>query len=294
MVIKIDFCGEIKETDFIPKNFDEFKDLITNFYGAGETDQFTYEYTFDDKKYYLITKDTYNNLFDASGQNLKINIFPSYEESNYYRQETENNNNIIIKEEEIKEENNNINKNPNEIKLPEITKEMVIASIVKGVKERRQQSKIQLEKEKKEKEKKEKERKKREKEKKKKEEKEKKDKKVKNDFAGEISNLIANRVENFKNELVNESKIKLNQIITESQIQLKNLNLEKNQENEKSINSLEKHPDIRCSKCGMDPIIGNRYCCMYCENVNFCEKCEDEIGFEHNHPFYKFKLRVEN
>ena len=89
MVIKIDFCGEIKETDFIPKNFDEFKDLIADFYGACETDQFTYEYTFDDKKYYLITKDTYNNLFDASGKNLKINIFPSYEESNYYRQETE-------------------------------------------------------------------------------------------------------------------------------------------------------------------------------------------------------------
>ena len=70
MVIKIDFCGEIKETDFIPKNFDEFKELITNFFGAGETDQFTYEYTFDDKKYYLITKDTYNNLF---GQNSNIN-----------------------------------------------------------------------------------------------------------------------------------------------------------------------------------------------------------------------------
>ena len=64
-------------------------------------------------------------------------------------------------------------------------------------------------------------------------------------------------------------------------------------ENIKQIHSLEKHPGIICSKCGMDPIIGNRYCCVYCDNVNFCDKCEEEIGYEHNHPLYKFKLRLE-
>ena len=82
---------------------------------------------------------------------------------------------------------------------------MVIASIIKQVKERRQQSKIQLEKERKEKEKKEREKRKKEKEKKKQEKKEKK-----NDFAGEISDLINNQIENFKKELINESNIKLN------------------------------------------------------------------------------------
>ena len=32
MVIKIDFCGEIKETDIIPKNFDEFKKIDKNIF----------------------------------------------------------------------------------------------------------------------------------------------------------------------------------------------------------------------------------------------------------------------
>ena len=219
--------------------------------------------------------------------------------------ESNNNNNIdniIIKEEEIKEENNKnkeekkeennieeekeeeINTESNEIKLPEITKDMVIASIIKQVKERRQQSKIQLEKERKEKEKKEREKRKKEKEKKKQEKKEKK-----NDFAGEISNLINNQIENFKKELINESNIKLNQIITESQIQL-----QKDFPKEKInyIHSMEVHPNIQCSKCGVNPIKGNRYYCAFCININFCDKCEEEIGFAHGHPLYKFKLRL--
>ena len=189
------------------------------------------------------------------------------------------------KEEEIKEEKEEeINTNPNEIKLPEITKEMVIASILKGVKERRQQSRIQLEKEKKEKEKIEKEKKKKEKEKKKLEKKEKK-----NDFAGEISNLITKKIENFKKELINESSIKLNQIISESQIQLQN-DLDKDKP--KQIHSLEIHPNVSCSKCGVNPIKGNRYLCAFCNNINFCDKCEEEVGSAHNHPLYKFKLRL--
>ena len=176
---------------------------------------------------------------------------------------------------------------------------MVIASILKQTREKMQQSKIKLEKERKEREKKlkeekkKKEKEKKEREKKLKEEKKKKEKeKPKDDFAGEISNLINNRVENFKKEIINESKIKLNQIITESQLQLKNMNINDNQ-NEKHIHSLEEHPGITCSKCGMNPIIGNRYCCVYCDNVNFCDNCEEEIGYEHNHPLYKFKLRIE-
>ena len=78
--------------------------------------------------------------------------------------------------------------------------------------------------------------------------------------------------------------------MTESQIKLNNLNLEKQKENQ--INSLEKHPGITCSNCGMNPIIGNRYCCVYCNNVNYCEKCEEENGLIHGHPLYKFKLRI--
>ena len=302
MVIKFDFYGLTQEIDTIPEKYEEFIQLIENLFNMEDIDKLTLEYTFDKKKYYLINKDTYNAFFNDN-QNAKVFMYAEYKESNYYKNENKadikeskeekeeiieinKNNNLedsgdikIVKEEQKEEEENN---NTNiEIKIPEITKEQVIASILKGVKERRQQSKIQLEKERKEREKKEKEKKKKEKEKKKKEEKKPKD------FAGEISNLITNRVENFKKELINESKIKLNQAITESQMQLNNVNLEN-----KDIKSLEQHPNISCSKCGMNPIVGNRYCCAICNNTNFCDNCEEEIGFQHGHPLYKFKLRV--
>ena len=104
----------------------------------------------------------------------------------------------------------------------------------------------------------------------------------------EISNMINSRVEDFKKEIINGSKMKLSQIIlSQSQMNIKN-------DNElKEIHSLETHPGISCCKCGMNPIIGNRYCCIQCDNVNFCDKCEEEIGFDHGHPLYKFKLRIE-
>ena len=336
MVLKIYFCDEEREMDVVPPKYDEFLQFLGNLFGLQEIDKFTFEFTYDNNKYFLLDHNNYQALYNDN-KNAKVYIYFDKEESNYYKEhqneikeefqeidmdlsnkeKQENNiieekqeNNIIEENQEnnVNEEkldNNIINENyiseekeekdekdekeefsSNEIKLPEITKDMVIASIIKQVKERRQQSKIQLDKERKEKEKKEKEERRKEKERKKKEEK----KPKKKDFAGEIGDLINNRVESFKNELINESKIKLNQIITESQIQFKNQNLEK--ENAKEIHSLEEHPNVVCSKCEK-PIIGNRYCCVECDNANFCDKCEEEIGFEHGHPLYKFKLRIE-
>ena len=296
-MVKIYFCNDEQELETIPEKYSDFTQLIGNLFGLQEIDIFIFEYTLDDKKYFLLNQGTYTNFYNEN-QNAKVYMYPIYEDSHYYKQENENkiedekgeekekeeekeeeiNNNKINVIKEENEENNN--DNSNEIKLPEITHDMVIASIIKKQKEKMQQSRIKLEKERKEK------------EKKLKEEKKKKEKeKPKDDFAGEISNLINNRVENFKKEIINESKIKLNQIITESQLQLKNMNVNDGQD-EKIIHSLEKHPNISCSKCGMNPIIGNRYCCVCCDNVNFCDKCEEEIGYEHNHPLYKFKLRV--
>ena len=330
-MVKLFFYEEEKELDTIPENYNEFIQLIGNLFGLQEIDIFIFEYTLNGKEYFLLNKGSYD-IFYKEFQNAKVNIYTSYEETNHYKLQNEkkeeeeikegDNNNIKneIKEEiknEIKEEvveeayeNNNINiiqeekeekeekdekeekeeeinNDDNEIKVPEITKEMVIASIVKHQKEKIQQSRIKLEKEKKEK----KEKEKKEKERKKKEKKKKEDKKPKKDFAGEISNLINSRVENFKKEIINESKIKLNEIMTESQLRIKNMNIIN--QKEKKINSLEEHPGITCSKCGINPIIGNRYCCLYCNNINFCNNCENEIGYEHNHPLYKFKLRLE-
>ena len=122
---------------------------------------------------------------------------------------------------------------------------MVIQSMIRDMRQRRQESKIQLEKERKErkeKQKKEKEKKRKEKAKNKKQDKkEKKVKKEKDDFAGEISNMINSRVEDFKKEIINGSKMKLSQIIlSQSQMNIKN-------DNElKEIHSLETHPGISC------------------------------------------------
>ena len=205
--------------------------------------------------------------------------------------ENNNINEISTKENNIEEENN-IKRNNYGIKLPEITKEMVIQSMIRDMRQRRQESKIQLEKERKERKeklKKEKEKKRKEKAKNKKQDKKEKNvKKEKDDFAGEISNMINSRVEDFKKEIINGSKMKLSQIIlSQSQMNIKNDN------ESKDIHSLETHPGISCCKCGMNPIIGNRYCCIQCDNVNFCDKCEEEIGLDHGHPLYKFKLRIE-
>ena len=168
---------------------------------------------------------------------------------------------------------------------------MVIASIVKQVKENMQKSRILLqEKEKKEEE----ERKRRENEENERKEKEKEQAKG---ITEQINNLITNRLDNLKEELINESQIKFSEIISESQLNLKNVFennniIESQDENKESLHSLEEHPGISCENCGMSPIVGNRYCCVYCSNVNYCEKCEEKNGLKHGHPFYKFKLRI--
>ena len=100
-----------------------------------------------------------------------------------------------------------------------------------------------------------------------------------------------------KEELVNESQIKFSEIISESQLNWKNVFennniIETEDENNESLYSLEQHPGISCENCGMSPIIGNRYCWVYCSNVNYCEKYEEKNELKHGHPLYKFKLRI--
>jgi len=50
------------------------------------------------------------------------------------------------------------------------------------------------------------------------------------------------------------------------------------------------HTGVKCSQCGQNPIRGVRYKCNVCEDLNYCEKCEDEYGDKHQHPFLKIKV----
>ena len=54
------------------------------------------------------------------------------------------------------------------------------------------------------------------------------------------------------------------------------------------------HYHIQCSACSMNPIIGYRFKCLYCENFDFCEKCV--ITQEHYkfHFFIKLNKTVKN
>ena len=44
---------------------------------------------------------------------------------------------------------------------------------------------------------------------------------------------------------------------------------------------------VKCSGCGSYPIIGYRFKCAVCESFDYCEKCENKLSENHNHPFLK-------
>jgi hypothetical protein len=307
-MVKILYYGEINVIDQIPENYYDFVQICGGLFSISEVEKHVFEFSHDNKNFILLNPETYNNLFLEGKNETTVFIFMSLEETNYFQnKQKEEEKNIKtdeikseneIKTDEIKTDENEIkNENENDddggdgIKVPPITKEMVINSIVQQVRERMQQSRLLLQQ--KEKEEKEKE----EKERKEKEEREKKEKEEQKGVSNQINNLISNRLDNLKEELINESQIKFSQIISESQLNLNKMYEENcindNHENNKEIiYSMEKHPGFACNKCGMNPIVGNRYCCVYCNNVNYCEKCEEENGLIHGHPLYKFKLRL--
>ena len=316
-MVKFVFYQDIQEIDQIPENYYDFIQAIGILFNVQEVDKLTLEYTNDNKNFHLLNEESYNNFFLSGKPETTVFIYSSFEESNTYKnknkedekleqQETIEEGKIEEKEDDEEEINtetkNNINTDNVEIKVPEITKDMVINSILKQVRENMQKSRILMQQKEKEEEEK---RKKLEKEEKERKEKEEKEAKA---ISDQIGNLITNRLDNLKKELINESQIKFSEIMSESQLNLKNLyennngdnnnnndeNKENNENNENTqiIQSLEEHPGISCSKCGMNPIKGNRYCCVYCNNVNYCEKCEELDGLIHGHPLYKLKLRI--
>ena len=281
MVI-IALYDEIKQIEQIPEKYENFLEIIANLYAIDmkEIDNLILEYSIDGKNFIILNKDTYNSLYSSGKVDSTVNIYFSMEESRAFQANPKNEEKHEVKINENINENKNENIN-NEVKSGEITKDMVIASIVKQVKENMQRSKILLKK-------KEEEEKRREEEERLRREKEEKG------VSDQINNLITDKLNNLKTELINDSLIKYSQLLSESQINLKNVTKVNNtfEENKGKIHSLEEHPEISCSECGISPIVGNRYCCVYCRDLNYCEKCEEKNGFNHGHPLYKFKLRI--
>jgi len=54
----------------------------------------------------------------------------------------------------------------------------------------------------------------------------------------------------------------------------------------KEIQSFIQHINITCDGCFKSPIIGDRYKCMFCPNIDFCQDCKSLTTNQHdsNHP----------
>ena len=42
------------------------------------------------------------------------------------------------------------------------------------------------------------------------------------------------------------------------------------------------HEGLTCQSCKIEPIRGNRYFCLVCSALNYCESCGDSVA--HDHP----------
>ena len=124
----------------------------------------------------------------------------------------------------------------------------------------------------------------------------------------DIRKINYETIENI-NQIINEDIIKdINKIINDNNVNNKinkiieiNNKIKKEEKKEiiDELNKIEKktncslektiHHGIYCDKCGIGPIIGNRYKCSICNNYDLCEECElkNIETEEHKHNFIK-------
>ena len=270
--------------DKICDSYEDFIAIVGASADISNPELFTYEYTLDNKSFVPLNEKNYSELL-AESSKATVYLYSSKEETHYYKEQLRQNE---INKTENRTENKTENKIENKSKTEKndnyemkITKEMVYQRILQNQREKMRLKALQ-----------EKENEKLMKEKKK-EETKKDSENAENNFENLINDAICKALDNphFKEQLINESKIMCSKILTNDQIQTEN---EKNNDSKLcdfESGSLEKHPGIKCSLC-KNEIIGDRYLCVYCENFNYCSKCESENGFVHGHPMFKLKLRL--
>lgn len=272
-MITVKLYDDIKNLEKKPSSFKDFCEKIKYLFNIENPELFTYEYLIGENQYCSLNIYTYHKFF-MNDNIQKIFVYSDKNEAHTYDNEEEEgesqNPNFygdkINEEEEFKNMNNN-----NDLDL-DIVKKKLINEQIKKIRESKMKQNIEkIE--------------------------EKNDNNIiindnklneNNDISHELNNIINKNFNKLKEELFNESNDQLSQIVMESK-----LNIKKEEEgNIKTPNSVEEHTGISCSSCGKFPIVGIRYKCIYCNDFDYCEKCEEDKGYIHEHPFYELRYKI--
>lgn len=54
------------------------------------------------------------------------------------------------------------------------------------------------------------------------------------------------------------------------------------------------HRGIKCQGCGVVPIVGCRFKCIFCDGFDYCEDCEKKFALDHGHPFLMIRNNLMN
>ena len=266
-MITINLDNDIKNLKFKPTSFKEFSEVVKNLYNLDNKADYSFQYCDDDKYYsldiynyhYFFVNDKINKVFIYSNSNKMEENKYDDEEPDFYDEENSNNK---------KEDVNKVN--------PDIVKQYIINSQKEKIIQSRKKEREEREKNQKFCE----------------------NKNINNDnmisnnkMNNDLNKIINKTFDKLKEELINESNVTMSKIVMESKL----MNIDKNKEEENNINipiSVESHTGIACSSCGMCPIRGVRYKCVYCDSFDYCEKCEKEKGVVHKHPLYKLRYNI--
>ena len=277
-MIKVHFyddCKEIKK--FISCDYDQYLFKIAQLLSLSDPKLLIFEYLNADNEYHLFDEKNYKKFLDDHVTD--IFIYSSLEEAKSYKK---NDDMLEIKsvgegdpnfyEEDSNDENkaNNYNK---------ALEEKIKQNVINIQKEKIRQSRLQKEEEEKQ--------------------------KIQNQDEiiienkiilnnnnmenNEIIDIINNKFEECKEDLINESKIQATQIVMESKLKME----ENNNDNIETPCSVEKHSGTVCNGCGLFNIQGVRYKCIQCGDFDFCEQCFEDKKNIHGHPFYKLRFIIE-
>ena len=279
--MKIHFYNKIIEEIRKPATFNEFLLMIIQKFDLDEPSFLFYEYLTEENIYYRLNEGNYNKFLNKNITD--IFIYNTEKEAKTYENEEYieiDNPNFYDKEEKnIIYDNNNLNEmllkdrvkqniiNDQKQKIFESRKKLESQRIEHEELNNQEEEEIDINIQKNE------------------EIKEKEEKNI-DEINNEIINIISENLDDIKENLINESKIESSRILMESKLKI-------NQEEDIEVpSSVEKHNGCVCNGCGEFPIEGVRYKCIECGDFDFCEKCYEEKGYIHEHPFYKLRFVI--